>query len=344
MRQAVLLVGGRATRVWPLSARRPKGLLPVAGLAFLEYQLRLVARVGVEEVVLAVGRDHLEAWREYVAAWSGAPALSLSIEEEPLDTAGPVVEALDRLDDEFLVLNGDVVLDVDLGRLVEDSPSGAAATIALVRVEDPSAYGVVVTDPGRMVERFVEKPAPGTAPADTVNAGIYLMTRAALDPYPRGRLSFERVVFPALAEAGSLGGVVVEGGWLDIGTPDLLLDTNGFVLQGGSSLHAPGSAHGGSGGRREGAWSWVAEGAEVAEDAVVAESLVLAGARIGPGARLHRGVVGWDATVGRDAVVRGAAVVGPGAVVGDGCELEAGARVAPGAHLPAHSITFRPPD
>ncbi len=344
MRQAVLLVGGRGTRVWPLSHRVPKGLLPVAGVPFIEYQLRLVAGVGVTEVVLAVGHHHLSAWEDYVARWDGTPSLSLSVEEEPLDTGGPVVETLDRLDDEFLVLNGDVVLDVDLGVLIERAPQGAAATIALVRVEDPSAYGVVVTGADGLVERFVEKPASGTAPADTVNAGIYVMTREALADYPRGPLSFERVVFPDLAAGQRLGGVVVEGTWLDIGTPDLLLETNGFVLRGGSTLHRPESPHGGTGGVRDGGWSWVAPGAEVAADAVVAESLVLEGAVVGTGAQVRRGIVGWEATVGPGTTVTGSAVVGPGAVIGAGCEFDAGVRVGPGARVPDGSITFNPPD
>jgi NDP-sugar pyrophosphorylase family protein len=343
MRQAVLLVGGRATRVWPLSHQTPKGLLPVAGVPFIEYQLRLVARVGVTEVILAVGHHHLPAWEDYVARWDGTPSLSLSIEDEPLDTGGPVVEALDHLDGEFLVLNGDVVLDVDLGVLIEGAPEDAAATIALVRVDDPSAYGVVVTDADRSVDRFVEKPAPGTAPADTVNAGIYVMSRDALAAYQRGPLSFERVVFPDLAKRRRLGGVVVEGTWLDIGTPDLLLDTNGFVLGGGSSLHEPESPHAGTGGVREGGWSWVAPGAQVASDAVVAESLVLDGAVIEAGAVIRRGLVGWGAKVGSETTVTGSAVIGPGAVVGAGCEFDAGVRVGPGAEVPDGSITFNPP-
>jgi mannose-1-phosphate guanylyltransferase len=316
----------------------------VAGIPFIEYQLRLVSRVGVEEVILAVGQDHLEAWEAHVSAWDGSPTLALSIEEVPLDTGGPVTEALDRLDDEFLVLNGDVVLDADLTTLVEGSPEGTLATIALVEVEDPSAYGVVVTDDAGIVERFVEKPPPGTAPAATVNAGIYVMRREALFSYPKGPLSFERVVFPALAEQGKLGGVVVDGGWLDIGTPDLLLDTNGVALTGGTSLHAADSAHTGSGGRRDGAWSWVAAGAEIADDAVIEESMVLEGAVVSSGAVVRRGLVGWDATISRNCTVTGGAVVGPGAVIGAGCELAGGVRIAPDAELPPGSVTFLPPD
>ncbi|MCB2223882.1 MAG: NTP transferase domain-containing protein [Actinobacteria bacterium] len=343
VRQAVLLVGGRGTRVWPLTASMPKALLPVAGVPFLEYQLRLVASAGVEEVLLAVGQDHLQAWRAYAAAWSGTPALSLAVEDRPLDTAGGLVEVLDRLDERFLVLNGDVVLEADLAGFVESAPGDAAGTIALVDVEDPSAYGVVVTDEHRMVQAFVEKPPPGTEPATTVNAGIYVLQRRALEGYEPGPLSFERVVFPTLAAAGDLGGVPVEGRWLDIGTQALLLDTNGYVLRGHSTLHRPPAAHAGAGGRREGEWSWVADGAEVDAAAVIEEGMVMEGASVAAGAAVRRAVVGPGAVVGEGALVTGCAFVGPGAHVGARCEIDAGMRVAPDAVLTAGSVTFRPP-
>jgi NDP-sugar pyrophosphorylase family protein len=341
--QAVLLVGGRGTRVWPLTAEMPKALLPVAGLPFIEYQIRLVAAAGVEKVLLAVGQDHLDAWRAYVDAWEGMPSLALSIEEEPLDTAGPLVDALERLDERFLVLNGDVVLEADLAGLVAGAPAGAAGTIALVEVDDPSAYGVVVTGEDGLVEAFVEKPAPGTEPARTVNAGIYVLERRALEGYDRGPLSFERVVFPALAAERDLGGIAVRGRWLDIGTPQLLLDTNGVVMRGESTLHIPAAAHGGPGGSRRGSWSWVADSAMVDDTAVIEESIVMEGAEVQAGATVRRAVVGPRAAVEGGASVVGDSLVGPGARIGAGCEVDAGMRVAPGAVLPAGSVTFEAP-
>ena len=343
VRQAILLVGGRGTRVWPLTADMPKGLLPVAGIPFIEYQIRLVESAGVDEVLLAVGQDHLQAWKDYVSAWRGNPSLGLAIEDEPLDTAGGLVEAIGRLDDRFLVLNGDVVLEADLAGFVAAAPEQAAATIALVEVEDPSAYGVVVTNEAHMVEAFVEKPSPGTAPADTVNAGIYLMQRRALEEYGRGRLSFERVVFPNLVERRDLGGIAVSGRWLDIGTQELLLETNGIVMRGESSLHRPDVPHGGPGGSREGSWSWVADRALVDDAAVIEEGMVMEGAEVAVGAVIRRAVIGPGAVIGPDVLVTGASLVGPGARIGAGCEIDGGMRVAPDAVLAPGSVTFGPP-
>jgi mannose-1-phosphate guanylyltransferase len=327
----------------PLTATVPKGLIPVAGVPFLDLQLRQLAEVGIEEVLLSVGTHQLDAWEEFAAARDG---VSLVVEQEPLDTAGPVRLALDRLDERFMVLNGDVIIESDLGDYLRRVPEDADAALALVEVEDTSAYGVVVLDGAGMVDAFVEKPDPEDAPARTVNAGMYVMTRAAIAAYPEGRLSFERVVFPDLAARRALGGVVIDGRWMDIGTPELYLDTTGAVLHGATRLHVPDGPHlvdGEVRGDLGGSWSWVAPGAVVADGAVVSDAVVLGGAAIESGARVEHAVVGWDATIGEGAVVTGSSVIGQGARIGAGSELDHGVRIAPGAVLRPGDVTFSPP-
>ncbi|MEX2418858.1 MAG: NDP-sugar synthase [Acidimicrobiia bacterium] len=336
-KQAVLLVGGRGTRMWPLSAEVPKGLLPLAGVPFVDYQIARLAEVGVEEVFLAVDTEHLAAWQAYAAGVESV-AVHLSVEEERLDTAGPVRAILDRLDGLFFVLNGDVVVETDLGRLVAAAPDTAVATLALVEVVDTSAYGVVVTDADGMVERFVEKPPAENAPAKTVNAGIYLMRPEALDIYEPGSLSFERVVFPDLVAAERLAGVVVDAAWIDIGTPSLYLDTHASVLLEAGRAHVapPGVATGGS-------WAWVAPDATVAEGAVVAESVILGGATVDEGAVIRRAIIGWGAHIGSGVIVTGDSVVGPRAKIRPGCELDHGMRIGPEVVLTERAVTFTPP-
>ena len=348
VRQAVLLVGGRGTRVWPLTASRPKALLPVAGIPFIELQLDQLVSVGVEEVFLAIGTYHVGAWEDYMAARTSGPRVFLSVEHERLDTAGPVVELLDRLDERFLVLNGDVLLDTDLSGFIASSPPGALGTLALVDVEDPSAYGVVVRRPDGIIDRFVEKPLPGTEPAMTVSAGIYTLTRDALSRWDRGALSFERVVFPALVGESRLGASLVDGHWLDIGTAGLYLSTHDDVFGGATSVAHPGPSHHVAAtadmlGVFDGDWAWVGEGCRVGEAAVIEESILLPGAVIGTGATIRRAIIGWGATVGDGATVTGEAMVGEGAVIGAECELDAGALIAPGAVLAPGSVTFSPP-
>jgi mannose-1-phosphate guanylyltransferase len=323
--------------MWPLSAEVPKGLLPLAGIPFVDYQIARLADVGVEEVFLAIGTEHLDAWQAYAAAVDSV-VVRLSVEEERLDTGGPVRALLDQLDGVFFVLNGDVVVDTDLGELVATAPEAAAATLALVEVADTSAYGVVVTNAQGMVERFVEKPPAADAPARTVNAGIYLMRPEAVERYEPGSLSFERVVFPDLVADGRLAGVVVDATWIDIGTPSLYLDTHAEVLMSQGSPHvAP------EGVATEGSWAWVAPDAAVAGGAVVAESVILGGAIVDEGAVIRRAIVGWRAHIGPGAVVTGDSIVGARASVGPGCEMDHGMRVGIEAVLTERAVTFTPP-
>ena len=342
--QAVLLVGGRGTRMWPLTATVPKGLIPVAGVPFVDLQIRQLALAGIDEVFLAVGRSQLEAWEAFAEQ---RPGVRLVVEDQPLDTAGPVRAALDDLDASFMVLNGDVFVEADLTAYLSVVRPEAKATLGLIEVDDTSAYGVVVLDDAGVVDRFVEKPPAHLAPAKTVNAGIYVMTRSALEIYAAGTLSFEQVVFPSLAAERSLHGVVMQGRWLDIGTPELLLDCTGAVLGGATALHHPAGSHLVDGeclGTTSGEWSWIAEGAHVGSGAVVEESIVLPGATVESNALIRRAIVGWDATIGSGATVTGGSVVGSGAVVGSNTELDRGVRIAPCAHLAPGAVSFSPPE
>lgn len=330
--------------MWPLTADVPKGLLPLAGVPFVEYQLRQLAAVGISEVFLAVGREMLGAWETYAATSPAGMTVRLAVEDEPLDTAGPIRAVLDRLEERFLVLNGDVVVEADLAALVGDT---GTATLALVEVEDTSPYGVVVTRSDGVVERFIEKPPTADAPALTVNAGMYALDRSALAQYPVGRLSFERVVFPELAAGGAMRAVVLSGRWIDIGTPSLYLAAHAWVHGGGSTLHRPNAPHESTGatidGTTSGEWSWIGPGARVGRGAIVEESVVMPGATVGEDAVIRGGIVGYDAKVGSGAFVGGGAVVGARAIIGAGCEVDHGMRVAPEAALEAGSVTFRPP-
>jgi mannose-1-phosphate guanylyltransferase len=334
--------------MWPITAETPKGLLPVAGIPFLRYQLRQLAAVGVEEAFLTVGRDLLDAWESFAAAPVEGIRLRLVVEDEPLDTAGGVRAALDDLDDRFFVLNGDVVMETDLAAIAAGRLEGVDATIALVEVEDPSAYGVVVTDADGIVEAFVEKPEPDQAPARTVNAGMYVMTRTALEGYPRGPLSFEQVVFPDLVRRR---GLAVSWSAADGSTSARPSCTSTAMRRCSPERRActglPGrsSVEDGAwvGGDVVGAWAWVGAGAVVEAGAVIEEAVIMPGSVVRSGALVRDAIVGPGARIGPDCRVRGAAVVGARATIGAGCELDRGIRVAPDAVISERGVTFRPP-
>ena len=314
-RDAVIVAGGRGTRLQPLTHDTPKPLVEFCGEPFLTGVLRRLAAVGVGRVLLVVGAETapFEVLRP-VAAELGLELESVP-EPTPLDTAGGVRAVADRLRGPTIVCNGDILTDIDLAALVAHHVTqGATATIALTRVEDTASYGVCVREGTRIVD-FVEKPPPGTLPGqDAVNAGTYVLEPSALLRFDPGRLSFERAVFPGLlADGERIEGFVWEGAWADLGTPERLRAGTRMALAG--ELHWPGVAAvpADEDGRR------VAAGAEVAASATLdGPVLVLAGARVGEGAAVGPWVVlGAGTRIGAGATLRDSSL-GSTTVVGDG--------------------------
>ena len=284
---AVLLVGGLGTRLRPLTNTTPKALLPVANRPFLEHQLEHLAAHGIDRVILACGyepdqiRAHFGDRLEYV------------VEDQPLGTGGAIGNAARDITETFVACNGDLLTDLDLTSLVAaHREHGARATIALHAVDDPSRYGVVVTDGDGRVEQFVEKPE-GVPPSHTINAGTYVLEPGVLESIPAGRqVSIEREVFPALVGRG-LYAFAQESSWIDIGTPASYLAAN-LAAAGPEGLIDP--------------------GATVEPGADVRQSVVGAGARIGTGARVTRSVVLPDGQVAAGTVVENGVVNEQGVV------------------------------
>jgi len=327
--QALVLVGGFGTRLRPLTLNTPKQMLPIVGKPMIEHVVEHLAAHGVTEVVLSLGfapEAFQEAYPDGVCA--GLP-LHYAIEPEPLDTAGAVrFAALDAgIDDTFLVLNGDVLTGLDVSALVERHQGfSAQATLHLTPVDDPSRYGVVPTDADGRVLGFVEKPAPGTAPTNWINAGTYVFEPTVLDHIAAGRrVSVEREVFPAMAQAGSLFAWESDDYWVDTGTPETYLQAQLDFLDG-----QRGPAHCGL--DQTAVIKGTVERSEIGANcmvetgAVVRNSVLLAGAHIAAGARVEDAIIGWGATVGEGATVRNLSVVGheahvPAETVLDGLTL-----------------------
>src|SRR5687768_17194397 len=311
--KAIVLAGGEGTRLRPLTWTTPKPLLPIVNRPFLEHQLSWLAGHGVTEVVLSLGyRSDAFAGRSFSAL-----PLQVAVEPEPLGTAGAIRFAAEAggVTSRFLVCNGDVLTDLDVSALVRfHEEREAEATIALTRVDDPSAFGVVPTDDEGRVLRFVEKPPPGEAPTDWINAGTYVLEPSVLADIPAGRaVSIERETFPGiLARNGKLYALPSSAYWLDIGTPAKYLEANADRLERPAGAAVEGSVLG--------------AGAVVEAGAKVLRSVLFDGARVGAGAEVADSVLGSGATVEARAAVSGVSIVGPGAVVAPGERL-AGARV-----------------
>lgn len=322
-----MLVGGFGTRLRPLTETIPKQLLPVAGVPMIERVLGQLALHGVDRAVLSMGYLPDAFVAAYPDGRIGGVDVSFAIEPEPLGTAGAIRFALlaGSIDETFLAVNGDVLTDLDVTALIEAHRArGAEGTIHLTPVEDPSRYGVVVTDESGLVLSFVEKPEPGSAPSNNINAGTYVLEPSFLDLVPEGTaMSVEREVFPQMVHDRSLFALVDSSYWIDAGTPQAFLLANVDILDGTRIATHPGTLSNGS---------LVLVGASVAPSATISRSVIGNGVRVGDDASIVDSVVLDGATIGARATVSDA-VIGPAAVIGadatllDNCLIGAGERV-----------------
>jgi mannose-1-phosphate guanylyltransferase len=232
--KAVILVGGEGTRLRPLTYFRPKPMVPVLNHPFLEHTIAYLRKHGIEHIILTL--SYLpELIQDYFHDGSKLGIkLSYTLEHSPLGTAGAVKNADRYLDSSFVVLNGDIFTDLDITDMVTyHRYKGAKATIALSRVDNPCAFGVVETDSDGRVRRFVEKPSPDRVTTHWINAGVYILEPEVLRLVPANRhYMFEKGLFPHLLELGEpVYGYPFSGYWLDVGTPDKYRSLNCDLLQ-----------------------------------------------------------------------------------------------------------------
>lgn len=347
---AVVLVGGKGTRLRPLTLSAPKPMLPTAGLPFLTHLLSRIAEAGIEHVILGTSYKSDTFSEEFGDGAKLGLQIEYVTEEQPLGTGGGIANVATHLrHDTVMVFNGDVLSGANLGAMLDThSECGADVTLHLVRVSDPRAFGSVPTDADGNVLAFLEKTED--PPTDQINAGTYIFTRAVIDLIPRGReVSVEREVFPSLLAGGAkVCGYVDSSYWRDMGTPDDFVRGSSDLVRG----IAPSPALGGKRGE-----SLVHDGASVAPGAVLIGGTVVGrGAEIGPGVRLdgavvfdgarieagavvERSIIGFGVRIGPRALIRDG-VIGDGADIGARCELLRGARVWPGVVIPDCGIRY----
>jgi mannose-1-phosphate guanylyltransferase len=306
--RAVVLVGGFGTRLRPLTETIPKPLLPVGHRPIIERVVATLRESGVTEVVLALGFRPDVFVQAYPSGVCAGVRLRYAVEPEPLDTAGAIAFAARDagIDETFVVVNGDVLTDLDVRRLVDvHRARRAEATIHLTPVDDPSSYGVVALDEDGRVTRFVEKPPPGEAPSNLINAGTYVVEPEMLDRIPLGaRRSVEREVFPDVAAAGRLFALSTDDYWIDTGRPELYRQANLDAV---------------TGRRRGPAEPCVGQGAIV--EGEISESVIGTRARVASGATVRASVLLPEVSIGSAATVRHS-VLGDGARVDEGAVLE----------------------
>jgi mannose-1-phosphate guanylyltransferase len=342
--EAVIVAGGFGSRLMPLTTNRPKHLLEVGGVPFLEHQISRLAAAGVKHVVVATSyrADLFEPVLGDGSRWG--VRLDYVQEVEPLGTAGAIRNVAGALGEEpegaVVILNGDVLSGHDLAAQLRDfeSPRDGRpvdVSLHLVEVEDARAFGCVPTDADGRVTGFTEKSEHPVT--NQVNAGCYVFRRRVVDQIPPGRVvSVERETFPDLVELGALVvGYVESAYWRDVGTPAALVAASRDLVLGvapspavragdhAACIHPAADVDGSA---RVDGGSVVARGARVGTAAVVSGSVLMAAAVVEPDALVVDSVIGPGALVGRG--VRLDRVT-----LGDGARVEAGAEVAPGSRV-----------
>ena len=340
--KAILLAGGKGTRLRPLTIHTPKPIVPIFNRPFLHYQIDLLKQVPeIDEVILSLNYQP----RRIEEIFGDGSGLGIKIryvvEPVPLGTAGAIKYAGDNLTDSVVVFNGDVLTQIDLAAVLAlHRERKARATIVLTPVENPAAYGLVETDDRGNIQRFIEKPKAEEITTNRINAGIYILEPDTFDRIPSEvSWSIERSYFPSLIERQeTFVGYVYEGYWIDIGTPDKYRQVHRDIMDGrfaappfangaaahtwkaddariedGASVEGPCFVDEGvliKAGARVGPYSVIGRQTQVDEDAVIDNAIVWPNCRIGREASVRDAIVGRNCHLGRNVTVNGGAVLG----------------------------------
>jgi mannose-1-phosphate guanylyltransferase len=345
-RKALILAGGFATRLRPLSCSRPKTLFPIVNKPLLQWIFERLAEGGVDEAILAVNAITKFYITQHKPSKCGLKIrFSVDPPKMPLGTGGPLkkAEKLIGHDEPFIMLNGDIYADINYRELLEaHKKSGALATIALCKVDDPCNFGVADLK-GNAIKKFVEKPPKGQAPSNLINAGVYVFSPEVFAYIPKGRaVSIEREVFPKLAEEGKLSGQCISGLWIDIGKPQEYLEANKIVLEslarktkqenpepfvknpvamdtgvlvGKNSVIGP--------------YTVLGKNVRVGNNVQIVNSVILAEAHVADGAFLDEAIVGEGARIGKGVRLPKGCVVGDHAKIKDSVHMHDGQVVCP---------------
>jgi len=351
--KAIIIAGGFGTRLRPLTYNTPKAMVPVANIPFILHQIELIASYGIKDIILNL--HYLSMSVKSILEKERRPGIRLyySIEEIPLGTAGAVKNAQEYFDeDPLLIFNGDILTDLNLKELLSfHKAKKAQATLTLTKVEDPTTYGLVITDKKKVVKEFIEKPSWERVTANTINAGIYVIEPRVFREVPFGiEYSFERELFPKLLKEGQpVYGFESDAYWIDIGSPQKYMQAHRAILQGEVTVKLRGKE------QRKRVWmgagskttkstkifspAIVGKGCDlkadsklngftvlgdhvsVGEGSILANSIVLSGTRIGKDANLSDCIIGFNCRIEDQVVISGGAVIADGTVIKKGSRI-----------------------
>ena len=340
--KAILLAGGKGTRLRPLTIHTPKPIVPIFDRAFLHYQIDLLKQVPeIDEVVLSLNYQPRRIEEIFGDGTGTGVHINYVVEPAPLGTGGAVRFAAQGTAETVVVFNGDVMTSVDVKRVVElHRERNAKATIVLTPVDNPSAYGLVETSEDGSVRRFLEKPSAEEITCDTINAGIYVLEPDTFDRIPKDvPYSIERGYFPSLVDRGEPFFAYIDRGyWIDIGTPEKYVQVHRDMFDGkfvgglftsvdrrqpiiapdarveeGARLEAPCYIDAGAQikpGAVVGPYAVIGRSVVIEEEAHVANTIIWPNTRIGQHAVVDGAIIARNCHVGRNVTLRGDAVLG----------------------------------
>jgi NDP-sugar pyrophosphorylase family protein len=351
--KAVIIAGGLGTRLRPLTYNTPKPIVPVVNRPFAVHQIELLAKHGIKEIIFSIHYLSSEIKKTLEDGKRWGIKIHYCLEEKPLGTAGAVKNAQKFFDNSpLLVFNGDILTDANISKIINfHNEKKARVTLTLTEVEDPTAFGLILTEKDGRVRRFLEKPSWDMVVAKTVNAGIYVVDPNIFEKIPAGEeYSFERQLFPSLLEEGApIYGYLSDAYWVDIGSPEKYKEAHQAILRGEVAVKIFGS-------RIEERF-WLGKETKPGADvkfggpSVIGEKVkigsgteirdyVVAGDRvsIGEGCFLDRTII-WketrignrvilnDCVVGSNCVLEDEVEIGRGAVIADGSVIKKGTRL-----------------
>jgi NDP-sugar pyrophosphorylase family protein len=350
--KAILLAGGKGTRLRPLTIHTPKPIVPIFDRPFLHYQLDLLKQVPeIDEVILSLNYQPRRIEEIFGDGGDSGLGIRYVVEPAPLGTAGAVRYAGESLHESVIVFNGDVLTQVDLKAVIALHRSRRAkATIVLTPVDNPSAYGLVETDAAGNIQRFLEKPSADEITCDTINAGIYVLEPETFDRIPKDTpWSIERSFFPSLVERSEpFVAYVNRGYWIDIGTPEKYMQVHRDIMDGryraapfaGASsavwmspearidadvaIEGPCFIDAGTvvkAGARIGPYTVIGRQCHIEEHATIDHAIVWANSRISQEAAVRRSILGRHCHIGRNAIIERGIVLGDKSVITDHSRL-----------------------
>jgi len=338
--KALILVGGFGTRLRPLTLSVPKPLVEFGNKPSVIHQIEALAKVGVNEVVLAVNYQPA-LMTAAMAQWEQKLGVKItySQETEPLGTAGPLALARDHLSDgdPFFVLNSDVICDFPFESLLKFHKShGGEGTIVVTQVEEPSKYGVVIFDETGKIEKFVEKPKVYVG--NKINAGLYIFSPSVLDRIQPKPTSIEKEIFPQMAAEGKLFAMTLEGFWMDVGQPKDFLAGTTLYLEHLAEKHPEllAKGEGYSGPVLVDKSAVIGKGVLLGPNVVIGpncivedgvrlrNTVILEGVKVGANAWVNQSILGWKSVVGKWARIQNVTVLGQDVTVADEVYINGG--------------------